>query len=57
MPTGTCSCAAPENRSLLELPVIACYYVSDSPNRLSDLERCDADQVRAKLTGTVNQFP
>jgi hypothetical protein len=43
-----------ENRSLLELPVVACYYVSDSPNRLSDLERCDADRVRAKLAGTVN---
>jgi hypothetical protein len=43
-----------ENRSLLELPVVACYYVSDSPNRLSELGWCDADRVRAKLTGTLN---
>jgi hypothetical protein len=46
-----------ENRSLLELPVVACYYTSDSPNRLSNLDRCDADRVRAKLTGTGSQLP
>jgi hypothetical protein len=32
------------------LPVVACHYVSDSPNRLSEIDRSDADQVLAKLT-------
>ena len=38
------------DRSPLELPVVACHYVSDSPNRLSEIDRSDADQVLAKLT-------
>ena len=33
----------------LELPVVALYYVSDSPNRLSDGDLVDLELVRAKF--------
>jgi hypothetical protein len=37
------------DRPPLELPVIALYYVSDSPNRLSDGELADLELVREKF--------
>jgi glycosyl transferase family 2 len=36
----------------LELPVIALYYASDSPHRLSDGDTSDQNLVRQKLEGT-----
>ena len=37
------------DRPPLELPVVALYYVSDSPNRLSDGDLVDLELVRAKF--------
>ncbi len=37
-----------ERNAPLELPVIACYYTSDTPGRLSDLDRDDSGLVLQK---------
>jgi hypothetical protein len=37
-----------ERESPLELPVVACYYTSDAPGRLSDLEHDSEDLARRK---------
>jgi hypothetical protein len=37
-----------DGRMPLMLPVVACYYTSDAPDRLSDVDQSDFDLVRAK---------